>query len=76
MEVQHLIRLGASGAIMFLVRTHMLPFTDIVLVPEWAQRLHAVLSELPDDMAEYKGITRIRQPGIDWLARYGVRFGS
>ncbi|MGF7120068.1 hypothetical protein J2X34_000466 [Rhodococcus sp. BE178] len=75
-EVQHLIRLGASGAIMFLVRTHMLPFTDIVLVPEWAQRVHAVLSELPDDMAEYKGITRIRQPGIDWLARYGVRFGS
>ena len=44
--------------------------------PRVAQRLHAVLSELPDDMAEYKGITRIRQPGIDWLARYGVRFGS
>ncbi|PTR31044.1 uncharacterized protein DUF3445 [Rhodococcus sp. OK519] len=69
-EVQHLIRLGQSGAIMFLVRTHLLPFAEIALVPEWARRLRSVLVELPEDMAEYKGITRTRRPGIDWLDRY------
>lgn len=71
-EVQHLIRLGQSGAIMFLVRTHLLSFADIAQVPEWARRLRSVLAELPDDMAEYKGITRTRRPGIDWLDRYAL----
>lgn len=69
-EVQHLIRLGASGAIMFLIRTHLLPLRDIALVPAWAQRLHDVLVELPDDIADYKGITRTRGPGIAWLREY------
>ncbi|MFD1815828.1 heme-dependent oxidative N-demethylase family protein [Rhodococcus gannanensis] len=69
-EVQHLIRLGASNAILFLIRTHMLPLEDVALVPEWAQRLHDILVELPDDIADYKGITRTRGPGIDWLREY------
>ncbi|MFF0814554.1 DUF3445 domain-containing protein [Rhodococcus sp. NPDC003318] len=69
-EVQHLIRLGASGAILFLIRTHLLPLVDVALVPEWAQRLHDVLVELPEDMADYKGVTRTRGPGIDWLREY------
>lgn len=51
MECAALI-LGALGAIMFLVRTQMLPITGIAPVPEWAQRLDAVLAELPDDMVE------------------------
>lgn len=69
-EVQHLVRLGASGAIMFLIRTHLLSFEEVALVPEWAQRLHDVLVELPDDIADYKGITRTRGPGIAWLRKY------
>lgn len=69
-EVQHLIRLGASGSIMFLIRTHLLPFRDVALVPGWAQRLHDVLVELPDDMADYKGVTRTRGPGIAWLREF------
>lgn len=69
-EVQHLIRLGASNAILFLIRTHLLSLEDVALVPEWAQRLHDVLVELPDDMADYKGITRTRGPGIAWLRAY------
>jgi dimethylamine monooxygenase subunit A len=73
-EVQHLVRLGVSGAIMFLIRTHLLPFEDIALVPEWSDRLYRVLEELPEDMAEYKGIARTRGPGMRWLTEYaGVR---
>lgn len=66
-EVQHLIRLPVSGAIMFLIRTYMLPMEQLVLVPSWAHRTRAVLAELPDDMADYKGIIRYRQHVVGWL---------
>ncbi|MEU5840226.1 DUF3445 domain-containing protein [Rhodococcus sp. NPDC047139] len=70
-EVQHLVRLGVSGTIMFLIRTHLLPFEDIARVPEWSDRLYRVLDELPADMADYKGITRTREPGLRWLRTFG-----
>jgi dimethylamine monooxygenase subunit A len=66
-EVQHLIRLPHSGAVLFLVRTHLLPLTDIAQVPAWRERLGRVLAELPEDMAEYKGINRYRRAASDWL---------
>lgn len=67
-EVQHLIRLPVSGAIMFLIRTYLLPMQELALVPEWLQRTHAVLAELPDDIADYKGVIRYRPLVVDWLA--------
>ncbi|MBV6754954.1 heme-dependent oxidative N-demethylase family protein [Rhodococcus opacus] len=70
-EVQHLIRLAHSGAVMFLIRTHLLPLRDVASVPEWGARLYKVLEDLPVDMAEYKGISRTREPGMRWLAAQG-----
>ncbi|MDV7353283.1 DUF3445 domain-containing protein [Rhodococcus oxybenzonivorans] len=70
-EVQHLIRLAHSGAVMFLIRTYLLPFRDIATVPEWGERLYRVLEDLPVDMAEYKGISRTREPGMRWLLNHG-----
>jgi hypothetical protein len=66
-EVQHLIRLPHSGAMLFLVRTHLLPLTDIARVPVWRERMGQVLAELPEDMATYKGIIRFRKAASDWL---------
>lgn len=66
-EVQHLIRLPHSGAVLFLVRTHLLSLTDIALVPAWRERLGRVLAELPEDMAGYKGISRYRHAASAWL---------
>lgn len=66
-EVQHLVRLPVSGAIMFLIRTYLLPLEQLVLVRTWAERTRAVLDELPDDMADYKGIIRYRDLVVDWL---------
>lgn len=68
-EVQHLIRLPVSGAVMFLIRTYMLPLSEVVAVPEWAARAHEVLAELPDDIADYKGIIRYRPMVVAWLAQ-------
>ncbi|PPG40556.1 DUF3445 domain-containing protein [Pseudoclavibacter sp. RFBA6] len=70
-EVQHLIRLPESNAIMFLIRSYLLPFAALATVPEWAARTAEVLEELPVDMAEYKGVTRTREAGIRWLREYG-----
>ena len=67
-EVQHLIRLGVSNAVCFLIRTYLLSLRDLAAVPEWRRRLAAVLDELPEDMAEYKGLTRFRGAAVDWLA--------
>jgi hypothetical protein len=71
-EVQHLIRLPTSGAVLFLIRTYLLPFREIVTVPEWGRRLYRVLAELPQDIADYKGLTRTRDPGVRWLASTGM----
>jgi len=66
-EVQHLIRLPESGAICFLIRTYMLPLADIATVEPWRERAAAVLAELPDDMADYKGIISYRDRAVQWL---------
>ncbi len=66
-EVQHLIRLPHSGAVLFLVRTHLVPLSDIARVPAWRERLGHLLAELPEDMAEYKGISRYRKAASAWL---------
>lgn len=66
-EVQHLIRLPTSGAILFLVRTYLISLSEIATVPAWRARLGEVLAELPEDMAEYKGISRFREAAVDWL---------
>ncbi len=66
-EVQHLIRLPTSGAILFLIRTYMLSLPELATVPEWAARFGDVLEELPPDMAEYKGVSGYRDNAISWL---------
>ncbi|WP_028245767.1 heme-dependent oxidative N-demethylase family protein [Pseudoclavibacter soli] len=71
-EVQHLIRLPGSGAVMFLIGTHLLSFREVASVPEWGARLHDVLAELPADMAEYKGVTHTKEAGVAWLESQGV----
>lgn len=66
-EVQHLVRLPHSGAIMFLIRTQLASLAEIAAVPAWRERLGAVLAELPQDMANYKGISRYRDAASAWL---------
>ncbi|HWH26761.1 MAG TPA: DUF3445 domain-containing protein [Pseudolysinimonas sp.] len=66
-EVQHLIKLPHTGALMFLIRSYLEPIAEIATVPAWRNMLGHVLRELPDDMADYKGITKYRHLAADWL---------
>jgi hypothetical protein len=68
-EVQHLIRLPASHAVLFLIRTSMLSLEEVATVPGWASHFARVLRELPEDMVDYKGLTKLRGPAADWLER-------
>jgi hypothetical protein len=71
-ESQHLIRLPESGAICFLIRTYMLPLCDLATVEPWRQRTASVLAELPEDLAEYKGIAPYRDRVVAWLQSHGA----
>lgn len=70
-EVQHLIRLPESGSICFLIRTYLLPLADLATYEPWRQRTAAVLADLPDDMADYKGIIAYRDRAVSWLRNAG-----
>jgi len=70
-EVQHLVRLPDSGAIMFLIRTYLLPLEAVATVEPWRVRTASVLAELPEDMADYKGIIKYRDRAAAWLESAG-----
>jgi dimethylamine monooxygenase subunit A len=67
-EVQHFVRLPRSNAVMFPIRTYLAPLEAIAAVPIWAARLHGVLATLPEDLVDYKGLTRYRDACVAWLA--------
>jgi hypothetical protein len=73
-EVQHTIRLPASNAILFLIRTQMCSLDEIATVPEWLAQLTSVMKELPEDLVHDKGYAAIRDDDIAWLhdARRGI----
>lgn len=71
-EVQHLIRLPDSGAVMLLIRSYLLPLAELATVDLWRARTAAVLAELPDDVAEYKGIGKYRARAAAWLRSPGA----
>jgi dimethylamine monooxygenase subunit A len=66
-EVQHTIRLPASDAILFLIKTHMCALAEIATVPAWLSQLTDVLIELPADLVHDKGYAEIREELIGWL---------
>lgn len=72
-EVQHLVRLPDSGAIMFLIRTYLLPLAEVASVEPWRVRAAKVIAELPEDMADYKGIIKFRDRAAAWLETAGGR---
>lgn len=69
-ELQFMARLARSNALMFSIRTYLISLEELVTNPAWAQRLHRVLRDLPQALADYKGLSRYRQTVVDWLRQY------
>lgn len=69
-ELQLMLRLPRSNALLFGIRTYLISLDELVTNPAWAQRLHRVIRDLPEAIADYKGMTRYRQPLVQWLSRF------
>jgi dimethylamine monooxygenase subunit A len=66
-EVQKLFRLPRTQGILFTIHTHMLPLEQLARQREWLHRFTQVVTQLPDEIAEYKGITPYKQPLFAYL---------
>ena len=70
LESQVLLRRPRSNGILFSIRRYMLRLDELVPNRAWARRFHRVLETLPDDLADYKGLSRYRRTVIDFLAPF------
>ncbi|MER8384574.1 DUF3445 domain-containing protein [Mesorhizobium sp. M0166] len=68
-ELQSFWRLPRSNAIVFPIRCYLIKMDELVTQPKWARRLHRVIRDLPDELANYKGLTRYRTTLVEWLSK-------
>lgn len=71
-ELQALVRMPRSHALMFSIRTYLISLAELATRPEWARRLHRVLRSLPENLADYKGLSRYRETVVNWLAPFDL----
>jgi hypothetical protein len=69
-ELQALFRLPRSNGVLFSIRGYLASIGDLTRYPRWSKRLHRVLRDLPQDLAEYKGLVRYKPIVVDWLSRH------
>jgi hypothetical protein len=69
-ELQMMPRLAISNALLFSIRTYLISLNDLCRNSAWAKRLHRVIRDLPDPIAEYKGINEYREPLVQWLSQF------
>ena len=69
-ELQSFWRLPRSNAIVFPIRCYLISLQDLVTVPKWGRRLHRVLSTLPPELIDYKGLTRTRPSVLAYLSKF------
>ena len=66
-EVQKLFRLPKSNGILFTIHTHMLPLKEFVQHRPWLEQFSAILTELPEFIADYKGLSLYRDVVLEYL---------
>jgi hypothetical protein len=69
-ELQTLFRLPRSNGMLFSIRGYLASMNDLSTYPRWAKRLHRVLSTLPNELAEYKGLVRYKPATLEWLSKF------
>lgn len=69
-EVQKLFRLPRSHGILFTIHTHLLPVKMLQHKLEWLKRFYSVLTELPESIADYKGIALYRSTLLHYLQQF------
>ncbi len=68
-ERQALMRLPASGSVLFAIHVHNYPLTRILSVPGAARDLASAVRAMPDALGAYKGLPAFRDALLACLAR-------
>jgi hypothetical protein len=55
---------------LFSIRCYLASIGELARFPRWRKRLHRVLRDLPQDLAEYKGLVRYKPTVVEWLSRF------
>lgn len=66
-EEQNLFRLPASHALLFTIHTYLQSLARVACNRTWAKHLHGVLTSLPENIAEYKGLSTYMPEVISYL---------
>ena len=66
-EEQKFYRLPRSNSILFSLNTQFLPLEDLQMRPDWLERTYKNLSDIPPEMAKYKGIDVFLNQSVEYL---------
>jgi hypothetical protein len=67
-ERETLRRFPETECVLFTIRTYIRPLSHLVERPEDARRLADALSQLPDDVRDYKRTTELTAAAVHWLS--------
>ena len=66
-ERETIRRFPKTNCVLFTIRSYVRPLSHLVNRPEDAARLAEALSNLPDDVRDYKQTTALTAPAVHWL---------
>lgn len=66
-ERETLRRFPETDCVLFTIRTYIRPLSHLIERPEDAGRLADALSQLPDDVRDYKRTTELTAAAVQWL---------
>lgn len=69
-ELQVMDRMPRSNALSFSIRTYLISMNDLVKNKDWARRMYRVMEALPEELIEYKGLSRYHPTLVDWLKQF------
>lgn len=72
-ERETLRRFASTNCVLFTIRTYIRPLSHLVERPVDAGRLADALSQLPDDVREYKRTTELTAAAVQWLNSVAAR---
>ena len=67
-ERQSFIALPALGQAVFTIQVQVQPLAQAIDSPDRARRLHDSLASMSEAVLAYRGLARVRQPLLHWLA--------
>jgi dimethylamine monooxygenase subunit A len=67
-EVQKLFRLPRTNSILFTIHTHLLSIEKLAKNEEWLAQFFNILSELPSQITDYKGISSYKKSVLQYLS--------